>query len=285
MKHFLAIIMAVLFLSSCEKAFVNDENSSSIQRMMTFSVKGDFSNPIFTRSSVTVTGSQMTDLWILDYVDGKLIQQLHQSSTDTDFGSPTLSVTVGTHHLYFITSRGESPVIDTESHTIVWSSVRDTYYKDYSLIVTTSGKDTRTVTLSRVATKMKIAANDIVPASISSIDITPDNWFFGLDYISGQAASPVANHTISVVVPSSYVGTTGTLFVNLYGISNDTEWKTNVTVTAKDASGTSLGTVTIMDAPFLRNRSTDYSGNLFSSKGAMAVNIDDEWTSSVTGEW
>lgn len=284
MKKILAIILSVLLFSSCEKEFSADENSSS-QCMITFSVKGDFSNPIFTRSSVAVTGSQMTDLWILDYVDGKLVQQLHQSSTDENFGSPTLSVTVGTHHLYFITSRGESPVLNTDAHTIVWSSVRDTYYKDLQLTVSTSGKESRSVTLSRVVTKLKIAANDLVPASLSSIDITPANWFFGFDYLNGQAALPTANHTINVSVPSSYIGTTGTLFVNLYGISNDTEWKTNITIMAKDAENASLGTVTITDSPFLRNRSTDYSGNLFSSNGIMSVNIDDDWISSVTGEW
>jgi hypothetical protein len=42
----------------------------------------------------------MTDLWLFDYVDGTLVQTVHQVSTDADFGTPAPTLAYGEHRIY-----------------------------------------------------------------------------------------------------------------------------------------------------------------------------------------
>ena len=43
---------------------------------------------------------------------------------------------MGTHHLYFVASRGVTPTVDNDAKTITWATVRDTFWKHYELTVT-----------------------------------------------------------------------------------------------------------------------------------------------------
>ena len=100
---------------------------------ITFSCNGDFTMspfPALTRA-LEADGKQLTDLWVLDYVDGSLAQAaIHQVSTDADFGTPTLNLAVGDHHIYFVASRGQNPTLSTDAHTLSFTRVLDTFYKD-----------------------------------------------------------------------------------------------------------------------------------------------------------
>ncbi len=76
--------------------------------------------------SLTADGKEMTDVWVLDYMGDVLMQQVHQVSTDDDFGQPTLTLAIGDHHLYFIASRGSGSTLNTTNHTIIFARVLDT---------------------------------------------------------------------------------------------------------------------------------------------------------------
>ena len=102
-NSFFAALAVAASLTSCENNAPMDAPTGPVR----FFVQGDFSiaNTPFTRS-LTADGKDMTDVWVLDYVDGSLVQQRHQTSEDDDFGAPTLALSVGSHHIYFIASRG-----------------------------------------------------------------------------------------------------------------------------------------------------------------------------------
>jgi hypothetical protein len=189
---------------------------------------------------------------------------------------------MGDHHLYFIASRGSSPVVNTTDKTIRWGTVRDTFWKDLALTVTACGS--MSVTLDRVVTKLRVTFTDVVPATCASVTITPSTWYDGFDYTNG---TPIQQEQTAqtVTVPASYVGTSGELMVNIFGMSSTTEWTTNVDVRAKDADGKTVGHALISGAPFLRNRVTDYSGSLFTSGGAYTMSLNTDWTTSYTGTW
>jgi uncharacterized protein YukE len=61
------------------------------------------------------------------YKGDELKQQIHQTADDDDFGTPTISLATGSHHLYFIASRGVLPTLDTSAKTITFATVRDTF--------------------------------------------------------------------------------------------------------------------------------------------------------------
>ena len=235
-------------------------------------------------SYLNTNSLNMTDLWVLDYVDGELVQQIHQTPTDADWGQPTMMLAYGSHHVYFIASRGVTPALDTDAHTITWGSVRDTFAKDYEVNVVSTSNGNRAVTMGRIVTKLKVTANDVVPASCASISVTPGQWFYGYDYVNDAPVASSGN-PVSVAVPAAYVGTTGQLSLSVFSVSGSDEWNTSVVVRTATSEDVTLGQVTIPAAPFLRNRSTEYSGNIFASGGSMAISMNEDWLSPHVGEW
>lgn len=285
MKKTMLLALIAIMMVSC----ANDkEESLALSKEITFSVDGDFLSPIFrtptTRASLVADGVEMTDLWVLDYMDGVLVQSLHQVKTDADWGTPKLTLAYGSHHVYFVASRGDSPVLDEVGHTITWERVSDTFWLDEQVNVTQTSTSNRSVTLNRVATKLKVTIKDEVPADCAQLTLTPSVWYYGLDYLNGLAIGS-SNKTRTVTVPASYVGTSGQLAMNIFGISDTDEWTTEILLQSLADDGAVLGQVTISNAPFKRNRATEYSGNLFGSGGNMDVNLSDTWEQSFTAEW
>lgn len=254
---------------------------------MTFSINGDFTltSHDFTRS-LTADGKDMTDVWVLDYVDGTLVQQLHQSdNTAADFGTPTLNLSIGTHHIYFIASRGDGAVLNTTTHALAFASVRDTFWKDYEITIsgwTSSGN--RSVTLDRIVTKLKLTFTDAIPEGAATFNITPSSWYYGVDYTTGEPFEATANGTITVNIPSSEIGVVNEA-VSIFGFSSATEWTTNIAINCKSASNAVLGSATITSAPFVRNRVSEYTGQLFGDSGSMTLSLNATWDDSYTGTW
>lgn len=288
---FAAFVMAVCFVS-CEAPIVGPteettEQQSTKTKRFTFTLKGDFSDqwrPI-TRGYLSADGKELTDVWVLDYMDGALVQQIHQSdNTAEDFGKLTMTLAYGSHHVYFIASRGTSPVLNTEDGTITWSSVRDTFWKDYEVTVVSTSNGNRAVTLDRVVTKLNLAFTDAISADASTINFTPETWYYGLDYKTGEPTAAITSQTNTMQVPTGYAGRTD-VSVSYFSISPSTEWATDVTVNSKNADGNIIGQGVMEDVPLKRNRATEYSGPLFTAGGEISLTLNGTWEESETGTW
>ena len=131
---------------------------------------------------------------------------------------------------------------------------------------------------------LRITVTDEVPAELSKLCITPETWYYGLDFTTGEPCD-TRNQERSVSVPSSYVGTSGTLMMSIFGFSGTAEWNTGVVVTARNSSNASIGSVTLADVPFTRNRVTSYSGGLFQTGRSMTVEVDDAWADDYEATW
>lgn len=152
-KVWMLVLAAGMVLTGCEKVDLSELEELN-KKSVKFTVKGGFTQQM-TRATAA-SESQMTDLWVLDYMDGALVQQVHQASTEANFGSPTLSLKMGQHELYFVASMGGTPVVSTEGHSITWAIPRDTFWKKLSKNVTANTGATATVTLERVATRLRV---------------------------------------------------------------------------------------------------------------------------------
>ena len=216
---------------------------------ITFRCRGDFdlTTESFTRS-LEADGKQLTDLWVLDYVNGSLAQDaIHQISSDSDFGTPTVNLAVGNHHVYFIASRGKIPTLDTDAGTITFGTVSDTFYKDLSLDVTASSNGSRSVTLERIVTKFTAVITDAIPEGAATFNITPSEWYYGWDYVSCSPTAATASQTITINIPASEIGKTNES-LNIFCFSASDEWTTDVAIDCKKGDGTILGTATITTA-------------------------------------
>ena len=279
MKKVFVIAALAMVFASCGK---DVDEIEAVAKKVTFELEGNWNSPVFTRGSLSADGKEMTDLWLFDYVDGVLVQTLHQVSTDADFGTPAPTLSYGEHRIYFVVSRGASPVIN--GTVISWGSIRDTFWKAMSVTVVGASASAYSVALDRVVTKLKITANDAVPDGTATVVVLPGKWYAGLDYLTGQPADMRDSEEMSVAVPDSYVGTTG-MAVSFFGFSSATEWTTPLTVSARDADNDIIGLVNVMAAPFMANRATEFSGALFSTSGTFTITLNDEWDAPWTGTW
>ena len=296
MKKVFLMALAVTVITACEKnepetlAPVNanvhiDDTPMQDYLTITFKCQGDFEMiPFGTRAELTADGKTLTDLWVLDYIGSTLVQQLHQTSGQDDFGTPTLSLSTGSHHIYFIASRGSGATLSTENHTITFTRVLDTFYKDYTIDVTATSNGSRSVTLNRIVTKLTTVITDAIPEGAATFNITPEAWHYGIDYTTGLPISATASQTITINIPSSEIGFTNE-HLSIFGFSTEDEWTTNVTLNCKKADGTILGTAVLTDVPLKQNRITSYSGPLFSSNGQTTVDLTTDWEDTHTGTW
>jgi hypothetical protein len=289
MKKLMMALAAALMLAACTKneepeqtfELIVPADSMQTHTTVTFSFGGDVSISAMTRA--TLSELNLTDVWVFDYIGTELQTTLHQTSTDTDFGTPSLSMEYGTHTLYFVASRGADPTVDTDAKTITWGTVRDTFHATLSLNVQPSTATSQTVSLSRVVGRLKIIATDVMPATAAKFTITPSTWYYGLNYQTGAALS---SHSTPIVVniPSSYIGTTN-LNVSVYTLSGSSQWTTAVTAALKTSADAVLGSVTISDIPIQRNHITTYSGGILTSGRSITLSSDEDWVEDATVTW
>jgi hypothetical protein len=196
---------------------------------------------------------------------------------------PQMTLSYGSHNLQFVASRGTGAIEDDESHAITWTKPSDTFWASKQVEVSGGGEETVSVTLQRVATRMRVTITDAVPEGATQIVVTPATWYYGINYATGAACDP-RSEARAIDIPSSYIGKTG-MSVSIFGMSDAEEWTTDVTIEAKDADGDILGRVVLHDVPFKRNRTTEYSGALFTNSGTFSISIDDEWGESYQSNW
>ena len=287
MKKIMMAMAAAAMLLSCEKEepTVTVQMKQSEEEMekkeITFMFGDGISQQPMTRA--TMAELNLTDLWLFDYVDGNYMQTIHQSSTDDGFGAVSGSFDYGTHTLYFVASRGASPTVSTDTKTITWQTVRDTFWATLQITVEPSTGGTQSVSLNRVVGRLRISMTDEVPATAASFMVTPSTWYYGLRYDIGEGVNS-QNTPISVNIPSSYIGTTN-LTTSVYSISSATEWATNITAALKASDNSTLGSVTIADVPIKRNHITSYSGGILTTGRMLTITIDDEWMEDENVIW
>lgn len=273
MKKTLFFIMIVA-LSSCQKVSLLEDENTTTTKTITFSVGGW---DVSTRSNLTADDKEMSDLWLIDYVGDECRQIVHQTAEDDDFGVPSVTLEYGSHTLYFVASRGTEPNLSTDDCIITFDNVRDTFWGYKTITVSDESLGTQSITLSRVVTKLRLSIIDKVPAECASITIAPAKWYKGLNYVTGEASEESNDVSVSISVPSTYIGTTGQLQISIFGFSDATEWTSDISVTANKSNNISINSITVPSAPFKRNRTTIFTGSLFSESCTLDIGLDDAW--------
>jgi hypothetical protein len=299
MKKLFIMALAVAMLTACEKEIMNEKAEDSVvvtddqgnvlpTKKFSFTLKGDFTSEwkSVTRANeyMSADGKEMTDVWVLDYMGGTLIQQLHQTNTDEDFGVPVMNLAYGSHHVYFIASRGTGADLNTTTHTISFSKVLDTFYKDYEVSVVATSNGNRAVTLDRVVTRLRLTFTDAISADAATINFAPHTWYYGYDYIAGTPAAAATDQVVSITIPSDNLGKTG-IQANLFGFSTADAWTTDVAINSKKSDQTIIGQATLLDVPFKANRISEMSGPLFGTEGTMTLSLNGSWDDAYEGTW
>ena len=282
-KIAMALASAFMMLSCTSDEPQNEQQTGWESKTITFTFGDVLTQHAMTRADIT--SLDLTDLWMFDYVGDELQQTVHQSSTDDGFGSISASMGYGEHTLYFVASRGTTPTSDTDAQTITWVKPSDTFWAIATVTVSPSSASSQAVSLSRVATRLRITVNDEVPAQAAKFVITPAQWYYGIDYTTGDGVASSANQPREVNIPSSYIGTTGQLAISIFGFVPSTDWQTDITAALKASDESTLGQVTLEDVSLRKNITTAYSGGILSTSKAFTLTADDTWGDEDVHTW
>lgn len=261
---------AVIVLTGCSQM---DEPGSA--KVLTFVIAGG-------DTRATPTEASLSDIWVFDYVGGELKQTVHQSSTDDGFGTVSLTAEYGAHTLYFVASAGRVPTV--EGTVITWGKLGDTFWATNTLNVQPSTQSSQTVVLNRVTSRVRVAVTDQVPTGLSMLRLTPSKWYNALNYMTGDASAENSEaHDVSV--PSSYIGTTGSLAVGMFVISKTADWTTDLRVQALKSDETLMADITLANVPVKRNHVTNISGQLFGAYTPLGITVNTTWDDDIEVTW
>ena len=248
-----------------------------------------------SRATLTANGTELTDLFILDYEkeSGKLLQVLHQTSTAPDFAEPDLTLDYGEHTLKVIATRSTSPtLLDATAATwevpdnvltsvsgantpTLFSSAKtsDTFGAQRDISVGIGEVQTVNLTLERLVARMIIQSTDVFPTDCSTFDLSLQEYKSFL-WPTFDVIEAVNNHRSSDV--SVLAGTTGTT-ITYYMFAPADGYTTDITFTTNSKTGNPYSTITVPDVRLERNKTTTITGSFYNHQQGFSISINDVW--------
>lgn len=269
-KLFIATLLATVLASSC-----TDDNSSlltsdsSLIKAITLNTRTlSVDKEDMTRASLS--DESQTDLWVYD---GTTLLT-HQTSTDTDFGSPTLNLTYGTHNLRVVSTRTANATISADG-ILSGDMPRQTFAETLTIDVTPSTAATQTITLQRQTYQLTIKADDAWPATYGNLAVTIAPDYTTYNVLTGAGIAATSPYTRTVTLPATFAGAKGAN-VSFHGFTPSAdEYLTTITITLYNADNTTiLQQHTVADVPLQRNYKTTLHGNLFAKEPKLTVSLD-----------
>lgn len=135
---------------------------------------------------------------------------------------------------------------------------------------------TMSVTLGRVATRLRVSVDDQLPAGAQTMTVSAERWWHGLDYLDGSGTDN-EQHDYEVDVSD------GVTAASFYSIS-PAVWKSVVTVSVETSNSDKTESAQA-EAEFYRNRTTTLHGNLFGSQRGATVTLNDKWGEEADKQW
>jgi hypothetical protein len=271
MKKYLFLVPVVALLCACKS-----KDDPQAQHQVTFNVAGLVAetSPMDTPRKVAPLtdddGMQMTDLFLFDGVN----QIAHQTNTDESFGTVTVTLNSGTHHLHFIATR--STGLSYEEGILTCTSLRPTFGKHYDLTV--SGSSDENISMDRITGQVIITIEDEIPSGAANLRIQFGDYYKSINPTTFAATrSGEFDQTINI---SSKVGLsdqswTLNVLVPTYG----TQATTSYTLTATNAVGSIIGQAT-GTMPTNSNTKTLLHGNLFAGTRSF-ISLSTAWNADI----
>lgn len=233
--------------------------------------------------ALEANGEVMKELWVFDVIGDSCELVCRQTDVDDNFGSVSMKLSYGNHRLAVICSRGEGSGVDVSNGLIAWDKVRDTFWNVVDCDVAKTGNTDISVTLKRVAARMRVTVNDVIPSDLKTISISGEPWYKGIDVKTGEAIGGLSSiegveDVSSLAVPSAYVGTKKKLAVSLWIMSKGEQWTEDVTVKMLGENGDVLSEVVCPGVPMQRNRVTNITGYFLSGGASGNIHLDDSWS-------
>lgn len=258
-------VMAALF-ASCEKMSVADTDTSmeSGKKEITFNLSW---SQQLVRS--TLESENITDVYILDYINGELSQSVHKVSSDGDFSSPTLTLDYGVHELRFIATRA---IGEISNGIYTTAKVLPTFTNATTLTIAAGSSKNVSVQLGRNVCNLQIVRTDNIPSNFKTLKVEFDDWYNSCNIYDDFYGSQSAEESRTLDLANNATGGTFYSFC-----PSGEEWTTKVTLTAFATDNSMISTVSIPDVTMKINRKTVLTGEFFGRSGGFGLSLNTEW--------
>lgn len=203
-----------------------------------------------------------------------------------------MPLTYGNHTLYFLTSVNKWDALDTDAHTISWSTTKlqQTWATSVTVNVDKVGMEEKDVSMPMVVGVVLFTFNDAIPsdASTYSYSISKASWTYDYFKDSGTAGEEIA---VSDKLDSQIGKTNARIGIYSFVPSdaadvtiNDTKAKNigTATVSVVDTEGNHINAtkapVTVENVGILPGYQTNLLGNFWGYKSDYTPTIQKSWT-------
>lgn len=273
MKKTILLMAMVAVLFSCKSKNEPEAKHQVTFRVPALQVETEPMNAPAVRKVAPLTdddGAQMTDLILFDGATYLMRQQ----NTDPTFGTVTVLLTTGEHHLHFVATR--STELSYDEGVLNCASLRPTFGKHYDINVT--GGSDEYVTMDRLTGQVVITIEDEIPAGAANLRIQFGDYYKGLNPTTfAGVRSGDFDQTVSI---ASKVGMTDQVWrLNILAPVYGTESTTTYTLTATNGSGDIIGQAT-GTMTIASNTKTLLHGNLFTGTRSF-LSLSTAWNSDI----
>ncbi len=216
--------------------------------------------------------------------DSTKVDQVNQTSDDSDFGILSLKLAPGTYRVVIIAHNGDKAPTMTNVEKITFNNnkLTDTFY--YSQPITITDATTQSVTLQRCVAMFRLAVTDQIPDEVATMKFYYTGGSSTFDALQGVGivnSRQTENRSVTAdMLTASAAGETTTF--DVYTFPRADSDALTMTVTALDESETTVLETKFDDVPIQRNMITLYTGAFFQSvtnatTTSFQPTTNDEW--------
>lgn len=227
-------------------------------------------------------------LLVLDVVDGNVVSE---NTVDQEVSTPldklTMTLSYGTHTLYFLLSAKPYDSYDASKLTVTWgSSNRLSYVWALKKDIQVTGEpiEEQSLSLDLVIGQIRMICNDAFPANIGNVEISSPGlcWTLNLSTMQGVPGSVTYNLDASTLAGQTGKNLTTYTFIPSDGKISEITYKA---YTNNEDSPELIKQHTISNLQVQKGYTTQYSGNFFSSDASFALTYQNDWAGTITGTY
>lgn len=286
-RHLLPLISLTALLSACEKGYeaetevstTAEEGSTTVSFNIVSISQTDFDGTVYaTRAADLSEYCTRINLAAFDASGTK--STVNQTSSDSDFGTLTLSLSEGTYDVVILahSGTGNATISSVDEIKFPNNKMTDTFL--YYTQITVEGTTSYDISLARVVAMFRLIVTDATPSDVAQMQFYYTGGSSTLDATTGFGCVNSRQTEVRDVDDTAY---TGQSQYEVYTLPHATDDSLKIVVSALDSLGTTLYERTFTDVPVTVNKITQYTGEFFGAsteQGAstLTLTISDEWS-------
>lgn len=271
-----ATLLLILMMGSCEKFATESDTSTKEEQPQT-----NVTLCITQNEQVKETCQRLT--FGIFNATGK-VKTIHQAATDTDFGIVHINLPTDSYRIIVIGHNGKDncTISSPEKTTFSNNKVTDTFSSYKTIEVPAEENISERITIERAVGMFRLHIKDDIPSIAKSIKFYYTGGSSTFDATTGFGCVNSRQTEVMEMSPTQKD-------YDIYTFPQDGDKKLKITITAMDANGSTLATVTLTNVTIIKNYITKYSGELFGTPSIkddgntqIDFTFDDKWAGEYT---